>query len=61
VEPARRLLRLRRDGVAEEGERPRDLGRAPERRDGVRRRLEQFADRLRVQDLVFDGVAFRHE
>jgi hypothetical protein len=61
--PAKRLLRVRRDGVTEEGERPRDFGEVRERpeADPVRVRLERFAERLREAYPLLDGLAMRHE
>ncbi|AWM40144.1 Serine/threonine-protein kinase PknB [Gemmata obscuriglobus] len=62
LEPGGLFLRVRPDEVAAGGARERDLSRAMSFPDGgpVKRRLEQFRERL--QDVpVLDGVAFRHQ
>jgi hypothetical protein len=62
LEPVRRLLRLRADGVAEEGEKPRDLGERRQRPEGtVVRRLDRFRQRLQGDYPILDGLAFRHD
>jgi tRNA A-37 threonylcarbamoyl transferase component Bud32 len=62
LEPAGRFLRMRPEEITVEGTKERDLGKVVEfpENNPVKRRLEQFRDRLRAFP-VLDGVAFRHQ
>ena len=62
LEPAGRFLRVRPEEITVEGAGNRDLGKVVEfpESDQVKRRLEQFRERLQGFP-VLDGVAFRHQ
>jgi len=62
--PATTVARLTANGVAFEGERTRDLGEIRDRSDPqerMRRRLDEFRNRLGQKCAVIEGVAFAHE
>jgi predicted Ser/Thr protein kinase len=62
LEPKDKLLRVRPEEITSEGTVGRDFGRSVEFPEGnqVKRRLEQFRERL-SGFAVLDGLAFRHE
>lgn len=59
----RRLLRMQRNEVREEGERSRDLGatNTRPRSDTVAGRLDVFRERLKQRFSFFEGLAFAHQ
>ena len=63
LDTPRRLLRLKRDDVREEGERSRDLGatNTRPRSDTVAGRLDIFRERLKQRFPFFEGLAFTHQ
>jgi len=63
LDTPRRLLRMQRDEVREEGERPRDLGatNTRPRSDTVAGRLDIFREHLKQRFPFFEGLAFAHQ
>jgi len=63
LDTPRRLLRLKRDDVQEEGERSRDYGatNTRPRSDTVAGRLDVFRERLKHRFPFFEGLAFAHQ